>query len=118
MLLGMETMNYNDKIFTPISNTDNGETSENTVFHYKQIENILSCVYSGGKIIIGQLIGIVDEKGHIDMRYHQVNINGELKTGVCKSRPEILLNGKIRLYEEWQWTSGDNSSGSSILQET
>ena len=73
--------------------------------------------YSGGKIIKGQLIGLVDQDGHIDMRYHQVNIFGELMTGVCKSTPEIMPNGKIRLHENWEWTSGDKSSGNSVIEE-
>jgi len=110
-------MNYNDKKFTPISNTQNGETSEQTIFHYKQNENILTCEYFGGKIIKGQLIGLVDKNGKIDMRYHQVNTNGQIMTGICKSRPEILANGKIRLHEDWQWTSGDNSNGHTIIEE-
>jgi hypothetical protein len=38
-------------------------------------------------------------------------------TGICHSKPEILSNGKIRLYEEWKWTSGDKSGGKSILEE-
>lgn len=38
-------------------------------------------------------------------------------TGVCKSIPEILSNGKIRLYEKWKWTSGDKSEGKSIIEE-
>lgn len=38
-------------------------------------------------------------------------------TGTCNSRPELLKNGKIRLHEEWQWTSGDKSKGKSILEE-
>lgn len=53
-------MNYNDKIFKAISNTENGETSEETLFHYKQTDNILTCEYSGGKIIKGHIIGLVD----------------------------------------------------------
>jgi hypothetical protein len=73
--------------------------------------------YSGGKIIKGQLIGLVDQDGNIDMRYHQVNIFGELMTGVCKSTPEIMPNGKIRLHENWEWTSGDKSSGNSVIEE-
>jgi hypothetical protein len=28
-----------------------------------------------------------------------------------------LGNGKIRLHETWQWTSGDFSSGTSIIEE-
>ncbi|WP_291725908.1 n-acetylglutamate synthase [Bernardetia sp.] len=110
-------MNYHNKKFRPVSNTENGETSEETIFHYKQEGNILTSTYTGGKILKGHLIGMVDEKGNIDMRYHQVNEKGELMTGVCKSRPEILENGKIRLHETWKWTSGDLSEGKSILEE-
>jgi len=110
-------IDYNDKIFIPIENTENGETSGETVFHYKQFGNILTSEYSGGKIKKGHLIGLVDENGNIDMRYHQVNNNGEIMTGICKSNPEILENGKIRLHESWQWTSGDKSKGESIIEE-
>jgi len=35
-------INYNGKIFKPIVNTDNGETSHETVFIYKQTGNILT----------------------------------------------------------------------------
>lgn len=110
-------MNYDGKSFRPISNTENGETSGETLFHYKQEGKILSCDYSGGKIIKGHLIGIVNDTGEIDMRYHQINSQGELMTGVCTSVPELLENGKIRLHETWQWTSGDRSKGNSILEE-
>jgi len=110
-------INYDGKTFRSTSNTGNGETSGETVFHYKQVNNILTSEYSGGKIKYGHLIGLVDENGNIDMRYHQVNEKGELMTGTCQSKPEILKNGKIRLYENWEWTSGDNSKGQSIIEE-
>jgi hypothetical protein len=110
-------IDYNGKIFRPISNSENGETSNETVFKYNQIGNILTSEYSGGKIKKGHLIGIVDENGDIDMRYHQVNNKNELMTGICKSRPEILDNGKVRLHESWEWTSGDKSKGQSIIEE-
>lgn len=110
-------MNYNLKKFKPISNAENGETSEQTIFHYRQEGNILTCEYSGGRIVKGQLIGLVDDDGNIDMRYHQINDKGQIMTGVCQSKPEILPNGKIRLHENWQWTSGDRSSGQSIIEE-
>jgi hypothetical protein len=110
-------IDYNGKIFRPISNSENGETSNETVFKYNQIGNILTSEYSGGKIKKGHLIGIVDENGDIDMRYHQVNNKNELMSGICKSRPEILDNGKVRLHESWEWTSGDKSKGQSIIEE-
>ncbi len=110
-------INYNDKKFIPISKTENGETSSETVFHYKQDGNLLTSDYSGGKIKYGHLIGLVDENGNIEMRYHQVNDKGKLMTGICFSRPEKLENGKIRLHENWEWTSGDKSKGQSIIEE-
>ena len=110
-------MNYNDKQFRPISNTENGETSNETLFHYKQVGNMLTSEYYGGKIKKGHLIGLVDKSGTINMRYHQVNDKDELMTGTCISKPEILENGKIRLHENWEWTSGDQTKGTSIIEE-
>jgi len=62
-------INYNDREFRPISNTDNGETSAETTFLYKQDGNILTSSYCGGKIIKGHLIGLVDGNGNIEMCY-------------------------------------------------
>ncbi|MFY0594229.1 n-acetylglutamate synthase [Roseivirga sp.] len=111
------TINYNNRVFRPVNNTENSETSSETTFYYKQEGNILSAEYKGGQIIKGHLIGLVDDKGNIDMRYHQVNKAGELMTGTCKSTPETMENGGIRLLETWQWTSGDHSKGESIIEE-
>jgi len=110
-------INYNDKRFIPISNTENGETTNETIFTYQQVDNLLTATYSGGKIKYGHLIGLVDKDGNIDMRYHQLNDQGELMTGICHSKPEVLPNGKIRLHESWEWTSGNHSKGQSIIEE-
>lgn len=110
-------MNYDQKRFRPVSNSDNAETSEETIFLYEQKGNVLTSSYRGGQISEGHLIGLVDDQGHIDMRYHQINLSGELMTGICRSTPELMENGKIRLHEKWQWTSGDQSEGQSILEE-
>ena len=110
-------INYHGKTFQPILNSENGETSAETVFHYQQHGNVVTSQFSGGKIQQGDLIGLVVEVGKIEMRYHQVNSSNELMTGVCHSEPEILPNGKIRLHETWRWTSGDLSEGRSVLEE-
>jgi len=38
-------------------------------------------------------------------------------TGVCRTTPEQLPDGRLRLHETWHWTSGDGSAGSSVLEE-
>ncbi|MCB0650660.1 MAG: hypothetical protein KDC85_05240 [Saprospiraceae bacterium] len=110
-------INYHNKKFRPISNTANGETSDQTIFLYQQEGNILTSEYSGGNIVKGHLLGKVDPNGNIEMRYHQINLLGELNTGRCFSKVEKLPNGKLRLHETWQWTSGDHSKGQSIIEE-
>lgn len=66
-------MNYNNRKFKPVQISGNGETTEETIFEYKQIDNILTSEYKGGQIIKGHLIGLVDKNGNIEMRYHQIN---------------------------------------------
>jgi hypothetical protein len=110
-------ISYNDKTFRSVSNTANGEVNEETVFHYQQHGFLVSATYTGGAIIFGHLIGLVDADGMMDLRYHHVNDNGEIMTGICRTVPEILPDGRIRLHERWRWTSGDESEGESIVEE-
>ncbi len=110
-------MDYNNKKFRSVKNTPNGETSEETIFEYRQKGNVLTSEYEGGQIVLGHLIGLVGNLGNIEMRYHQINTRGELMTGICHSKPKVMGNGKIRLHEDWKWTSGDKSKGKSILEE-
>jgi hypothetical protein len=110
-------INYNTKVFRSLSNSNNGEVSNETVFYYSQSVNIVTALYQGGSIIQGSLIALVDASGKLDMRYQHINKSLELMTGRCVSTPEILPNGKIRLHEKWQWTSGDCSKGESVIEE-
>ena len=110
-------MNYHNKIFRPVTNTENGEVSGDTIFQYRQAGNIVTAEYAGGQIVTGHLIALVDKEGGLDMRYHLINDKGELQTGFCRSVPEHLPDGRLRLHESWQWTSGDQSRGSSVVEE-
>ena len=110
-------INYHLKKFVPVSNTQNGQTSAATIFLYQQNGNVLSGTYSGGTIKTGHLLGLVQADGTLHFYYHQLDEAMQLHSGYCKSVPEILPDGRIRLYEEWQWTSGDKSSGKSVVEE-
>lgn len=109
--------NLDGKKFASISNTENGEVGEDTLFHYHQDGNIVTAEYAGGSIVKGHLIAKVLDDGKLDMRYHHINRNGDLMIGKCLSTPEIIEDGRIKLKEQWQWLSGDMSEGHSEIVE-
>lgn len=109
--------NFEGKVFVSITNTENGEASADTFFRYHQDGDIVTAEYEGGAIVKGHLIATVLRDGQLDMRYHHINRKGELMIGKCLSTPEISEGGRIKLKEEWQWLSGDQSAGYSELVE-
>ncbi|HZF59052.1 MAG TPA: hypothetical protein VEZ19_11325, partial [Rubrobacter sp.] len=58
-----------------------------------------------------------DAEGRLDVRYGHLNRSGELMTGECRTTPERLPDRRLRLHEEWRWTSGNRSSGTSVVEE-
>jgi len=108
---------YGGRIFRPVKTEGFGDVDTETIFRYRQKNDVVTAEYSGGHVKFGHLMGIIDTNGHIDISYHHLNAEHRIMTGTCHSRPEVLDNGKIRLHETWQWTSGDKSSGTSVLEE-
>lgn len=114
----IDNIDYNGRIFQSVENTANGEVSAATTFRYHQDRNTIWADYQGGSIVRGHLIATRDESSNVlNLCYHHINTAGEMMTGKCVSTPEILADGRIRLHEKWQWTSGDCSSGTSIVEE-
>ena len=110
-------INLDKKTFKALSNSDNGEVSDDTTFYYSQKDNIISVEYKGGDILKGNLIGKQLEDGRFEFVYHHINVDGKLKIGKCLSNATLLDDGKIKLQEEWQWLCDDLSTGTSELIE-
>lgn len=110
-------INYHNKSFKVVQTSTNGDVSKNLIFTYQQKGFTLSCSYSSETILEGHLLGTVSSEGIISMHYHHIDDKKNIKTGLCTSTPELMKNGKIRLYEKWQWTNGDKTEGNSILEE-
>ena len=113
---------YDNRTFRSTSNSATGEVSPATTFRYHQSAahpHIVWAEYSGGSIVRGNLIATVARDGSnaLDMRYHHVNESGELMTGRCRSTPEVLGDGRLRMHERWVWTSGGQGEGESVIEE-
>jgi hypothetical protein len=111
------TYSLDGMVFRSISNTGNGEVGADTTFHYHQTGDVVTATYQGGSIVTGHLVAKVLADGRLDMRYHHLNDKGELMLGKCVSTPMRLPDGRIRFEEEWQWLTGDMSSGRSAIEE-
>lgn len=110
-------INYDGKKFIPKSNSENGEVDASTVFYYHQKDNKIWAEYSGGEVIKGFLIGTVDTDGKLKFNYQHINTDEKIRIGECVSTPEVTENGKLEMYEIWQWLNGDCSKGESVLVE-
>ncbi|MBE1236398.1 n-acetylglutamate synthase [Phaeovibrio sulfidiphilus] len=110
-------LSYDGRRFCGVSNSETGEVSDQTVFHYFQDGDILRADYAGGDVLRGTMIGLVLPDGGLEFHYQHLNRAREVRIGRCVSRPEILPDGRIRLHESWQWLDGDRQTGTSVVEE-
>lgn len=117
----MSRPNYDNRRFRSLSNSAGGDVGAATIFHYRQRGDIVWASYEGGAVGHGQLIAKMAEDGALDMRYHHAAADGRLMAGICRSRLEILPDGRYRLHEDWEWTgelaSGAERTGRSVVEE-
>jgi hypothetical protein len=98
-----------------VENDDAGEVSSETRFHFEQEGDRIHARYSGGDVAAGHLLGTL-EGDRWDVRYVQVNVEGETATGHSVGTVERLADGRVRVADEWEWESRDGE-GSSVLEE-
>jgi len=110
-------INYHNRTFRGVSNSSGGQVDDATVFNYNQTDNRLTADYHGGKIRMGHLMGLVNPDNSLDFLYHHIDELGNLRNGYCHSIPEILSDGRIRLYEKWKWTFEGTGNGESVVEE-
>jgi len=113
---------YGGRLFRCIANSENGEVGDETIFHYGQDGARVWATYSGNGTSgngtrFGTLVAVSDRDGRLDARYQHLSSDGRSKCGVCASSPTLLPDGRLRVQEKWQWTSGDRSSGISSIEE-
>jgi len=98
-----------------VTNTDDGEVSGDTKFHFEQDGERIYAHYEGGDVVDGHLVGTV-EGNHWDIRYTQINRNHETATGHSVGVIEVLEDGRLRVEDEWKWES-QRGSGETVLEE-
>jgi hypothetical protein len=98
-------------------NTANGQINEDTLFEYFQDGQMVWGTYAGGDVLRGILIGQMNANRDIRFHYLQMDTQGQIHQGTSKSSTELLNDGRVVLYENWEWTGDKKGSGSSIIEE-
>ena len=107
---------YDGRRFALVSASGDGDVDGATRFDYRQQGGVVWATYRGGGVRMGTLVATVDRDGGLDMRYSHVDASGALRSGSCRSVPEVLPDGRLRLHEVWEWADG-SGSGTSVLEE-
>jgi hypothetical protein len=106
-------INYDGRRFSPVPGTP-GHTP---VAHYRQREDLVWGEFSGGEVRHGSLVGTSTPDGRLRFAYCMVLDSGKVITGFCRSVPEVLDDGRIRLTEHWERYGPEASTGISALEE-
>lgn len=108
----MTKFNFNNKRFALIQNSDNGQVNTETIFNYKQDDNLVTADYFGGTIKYGKIIAAL--KGdELNMLYQCLTADNQLKAGKALAQITLTENGKIKLSLDWEWLTNGNDKGKS-----
>lgn len=106
----MNKINFNNKTFSLITNSENGKVNSETIFEYKQNGNFVTADYYGGTIRYGKIIAILNET-QLNMLYQCITFDNELKAGKAIADISFTENEKIKLKLNWEWLGDRNETG-------
>lgn len=102
------------RMATAESDSD-GVVSAETIMLFEQAGNLVSARYRGGNILDGYLIGQLAGQS-LHFRYVQADGNGNLDAGVSDGTLDRLADGRLRLFERFQWITRPGG-GTNIFEE-
>ncbi|MDN4071925.1 n-acetylglutamate synthase [Fictibacillus terranigra] len=97
---------YHNQVF--VSMPEHEVHDERSPIYFTCIQEglIVRATYTGEGIQYGTLVGMVDKEGELHFKYHHVNKNDELRSGVGKLVPERQPDGRLTLTGTWQGIDG------------
>ncbi|MBU0984221.1 MAG: n-acetylglutamate synthase [candidate division Zixibacteria bacterium] len=112
----MPKFDFNNRMFKGVENYTDGDLNPDTRFHYYQKGDAVWAISEGGGCAIGTLIAKMRDDGTLDMAWQYMNLKGEMFTGRCVSKPEILPDGRYRVREDWT-IDGTDIKDWSVIEE-
>ena len=76
-------------------------------------DGVITGNYSGGTIVAGHVLAKWVAESEIEMLYQGATTAGQVQAGKAYGRFRPNADGRLSMYLEWQWLTGDQSSGQS-----
>ena len=101
--------------FRDVTDDRTGDVGADTIFDYHQDGEVVWARYSGGRIVLGFLVG-TRQADTLSFRYSHLTAEGETASGRCDSTITVLPDGRLESRERWQWESRPGV-GTSVIRE-
>lgn len=112
--MAAESISLGGRVLKAVENS-NGEVGSETEFEFEQEGEVITASYSGGDILQGYLVGTL-ESNQWNVRYVQINQDGETATGHSIGEISLTEGGRVRVDDKWEWES-QPGEGQSVLKE-
>jgi hypothetical protein len=99
-----------------VSSDATAVVSPETQLDFNQVGDLFSAHYRGGIVVAGYLLGHLREDGSLDFRYVQADSDGNLDAGHSTGFLSRLADGRLRLTEDFQWTTRA-ASGRNVFEQ-
>jgi hypothetical protein len=101
------------RTFRAMSNSAHGQSGSATEMEFTADAEFVTATYAGGGVRLGQVLARRTPDDALDMHYHAGSASGEIRAGHGRATFTADQQGRLRMYIEWQWLSGDHAIGHS-----
>lgn len=112
----MNKISLNGVSMNVIDTAGNGVVGIDTIFVFKQKQQIVTANYKGGGIAQGFLVGKLN-KEVLEFTYCQIQKDGTIDHGTSTGVLEWNKTGKLQLTETFVWGSRDDKTGVNVFQQ-
>lgn len=106
-------MNLDGRTFRAVSNSKNGHLNSETEMRFTADNGIVVGTYSGGTIAVGHVLAKRTSATELEMLYHGATKDGIHSAGTAHATFSADSDGRLHMYLDWQWLTGDRSKGQS-----
>ena len=106
-------MNLAGRTFRAVSNSKNGHLNSETEMRFTADNGIVVGTYSGGTIAVGHVLAKRTSATELEMLYHGATKDGIHSAGTAHATFSTDSDGRLHMYLDWQWLTGDRSKGQS-----